>query len=165
MIASILALVLGILGAMKFHEITGKYLDNWFDVSPEHLSLLSFAVTFVAIVLIVHLAAFLVDKLIKAIALNLVNRAAGMVFGLLVTAFVISIILLPIDAANKEKEFISKKTIEGSLLYAPLTRLAPAIIPRLNKEEFRNFLPDGVEDLPLPKKDSISDRFLNTKTL
>lgn len=165
MIASLLALVLGILGAVKLHDVTGKYLDSWFDVTPEHLSIVSFAVTFVGIVLLVHLAAFLVDKLIKAIALNLINRAAGMVFGLLVTAFVISIILLPIDAANKNKQFISEDTIEGSLLYTPMTKLAPAVFPYLNKDEFRDLLPEGIQDLPLPKKDSIAEKYLNTKSL
>lgn len=134
MIASLTALVLGVLGAMRFHELIGSMLSNWFEINPEHINLISFAVTFILIVMVVHLAAFLVDKLIKAIALNLVNRAAGMVFGLLVTAFVISIILMPVDAANNKKEFISKDTIEGSLLYKPLTKLAPAVFPYLKKQ-------------------------------
>jgi len=146
MIASLSALVLGILGAMRFHEPVGKVLNNWFTVSPEHLNLLAFAVTFIAIVLLVHLAAFLVDKLIKAVALNLVNRAAGMAFGLLVTAFVISVILLPLDAANRKKGFINEDTIEGSLLYKPLTKFAPTLFPYLKRDEFMKYL-------PLPEKE------------
>lgn len=147
MIASLTALVLGVLGAMRFHEPIGTMLNNWFEINPEHLNLISFAVTFILIVLVVHVAAFLVDKLIKAIALNLVNRAAGMVFGFFVTAFILSIILMPLDAANSKKEFISKETIEGSLLYKPLTKLAPTVFPYLKNEEFRDLLP-GKEDFP-----------------
>lgn len=148
MIASLSALVLGILGAVRFHETIGTILNKWFTINPEHLNLLSFAVTFIIIVLVVHLAAFMVDKLIKAVALNLINRAAGMVFGFLVTAFVLSVILLPLDAANKKNGFINQDTIEGSLLYKPLTKFAPAVFPYLKRDEFMKYL-------PLPeKKDS-----------
>jgi membrane protein required for colicin V production len=69
-----------------------------------------------------------------------------MVFGLFVTAFVVSIVLMPLDAANRKKEFISKDTIEGSLLYQPLTKFAPAVLPYLKREEFRNLLPGREED-------------------
>jgi membrane protein required for colicin V production len=141
MVASLTALVLGILGAMRFHAQTGTLLNNWFNINPDHLNLVSFAVTFICIVLIVHVAAFLVDRLIKAVALNLVNRTAGMLFGLFVTAFIISIVLMPVDAANSRKEFISPEKINGSLLYRPLTKLAPAVFPYLKREEFRNYLP------------------------
>jgi membrane protein required for colicin V production len=145
-IASLTALVLGILGAMRFHEQAGAILNSWFKINPEHLNLVAFAVSFIIIVLVVHIAAFLVDRLIKAVALSFVNRAAGMVFGLFVTAFVISIILMPLDAANKKTEFISPDTVEGSLLYRPLTKLAPAVLPYLKREEFRNFLPGNDEE-------------------
>ena len=64
-----------------------------------------------------------------------------MVFGVLVTAFVISIILMPIDAANQRKQFISDETVEGSLLYKPLRSFAPAVFPYLKKEEFQNWIP------------------------
>lgn len=141
MIASLLALVLGILGAVRFHEKMGELLRSWFDVNPEHLNILSFAVTFILIVIIVHLVAFLVDKLIKAVALNFINRLAGMGFGVLVSAFIISIILLPISAANSKKSFISDKTIEGSLLFEPMSKLAPAVFPYLKRAEFREWLP------------------------
>jgi membrane protein required for colicin V production len=146
MVASLAALVLGILGAMRFHPATAQLLDNWFDINPEHLNLVAFAVTFIGIVLVVHLAAFLADKLIKAVALSFVNRAAGMVFGLLVTGFVISIILMPIDAANKNRQFISPDTIQGSLLYRPLTNFAPTVFPYLKREEFRKYFPGGKEE-------------------
>ena len=141
MIASLSALVLGILGAMRFHEPMGSLLNRWFEISPDHQNLISFAVTFVLIVIVVHVAAFLVDKLIKAVALNFINRLAGMVFGVSVYVFIISIILMPLSAANSKKAFISEETIEGSLLFEPLTKFAPAVFPYLKRAEFRGWLP------------------------
>ena len=146
MVASLTALLLGVLGAIRFHGQTGAILSSWFKINPEHLNLVAFAVSFLIIVLIVHTVAFMVDRLIKAVALGFVNRAAGMVFGLFVAAFVVSIVLMPLDAANSRKEFISPDTVEGSLLYRPLTKLAPTVLPYLKREEFRNLLPGKDEE-------------------
>lgn len=146
MIASLTALVLGILGAMRFHEPMGILLSNWFKINPDHQNLVSFAVTFVLIVIVVHLVAFLLDKLIKAVALNFINRLAGMVFGLLVSAFLISIILMPVIAANSKKEFISKETVEGSMLFEPLSKFAPTVFPYLKRSEFKQWLPENESD-------------------
>jgi membrane protein required for colicin V production len=77
--ASLLALVLGILGAIKLRPVFASFLDNLFTIPSEYLNIIAFSVAFVAIVLLVHLVAFLVEKLIKAVALNFVNRLLGMV--------------------------------------------------------------------------------------
>ncbi len=141
MIAALLALVLGIAGAIKLRAVVASMLDAIFTISPRYMDMIAFAVTFVIIVLVVHLAAFLVEKLIKAVALNFVNRLLGMAFGLLVTAFVISIILWPVNQINEEKEVIKPERIEGSLLYKPLSAFAPALFPYLKNHEWEEYVP------------------------
>jgi len=145
MIASLAALLLGIFGAIKLRPVFASLLDAIFNISPDHMNVIAFAVAFVSIVLLVHLVAFLVNKLIKAVALNLVNRLLGMAFGLLVTAFVISMILWPVNEVNKEKEIIKPKHIEGSLLYKPLSALAPAVFPYLKKQDWKQYVPKKKE--------------------
>jgi membrane protein required for colicin V production len=141
MVASLLALVLGIVGAIKLRPAFAGLLDSIFNIAPEHINVIAFTVAFITIVLVVHIAAFVVDKLIKAVALNFVNRMLGMVFGVLVTAFVISMILWPINQVNKEHEIIKQKHIDGSLLYRPLSAFAPAVFPYLKKEEWKIYVP------------------------
>ena len=141
MIASLAALLLGIFGAMQLRPVFAALLDAVFNIDPEYINMIAFAVAFVAIVVLVHLAAFLIDKLIKAIALNLVNRLLGMAFGLLVTAFVISIILWPVNQVNSERQIIKPEHIEGSLLYKPLSALAPALFPYLKKQDWQQYVP------------------------
>ncbi len=140
MVASLAALVLGIFGAIKLRPLFASLLDSLFDISPDYMNVIAFSVAFVSIVLLIHLVAFVVEKLIKAVALNLVNRLLGMGFGLLVTAFVISMILWPVNQVNEEKQLIKPERIERSLLYRPLSAFAPAVFPYLKKQDWKEFI-------------------------
>ena len=145
MIASLAALLLGIFGAIRLRPVFASLLDSLFDVSPDYLNVIAFSVAFISIVLVVHLVAFVVEKLIRAVALSLVNRLLGMGFGLLVTAFVISMILWPVNQINQERQIIKPERIEGSMLYRPLSNLAPAIFPYLKRQDWKEFVPKKKE--------------------
>ena len=161
MAASLLALILGIFGAIKFRPVVGKMLDSWFNISPDHLNVIAFAVAFLLIVFIVHTAAFFADKLIKAVALGFLNRLLGIMFGLIVTTFILSMLLWPINTVNEEREFVKKERIEGSLLWRPISGFAPTIFPYLKREEFKGWMPgkkDSKDD-----KDSIKEKIKDKK--
>ena len=147
MVASLVALILGILGAMKLRPLYASLLDSIFDISPDYMNVIAFSVAFVSIVMVVHLVAFLVEKVIKAVALSFVNRLLGMGFGLLVTAFVISIILWPVNQVNAERQIIKSERIEGSFLYKPLSAFAPAVFPYLKKQDWKEFIPKKKENV------------------
>ena len=141
MVASLAALVLGIFGAIQLRPLFASFLDSVFDISPDYINIIAFSVAFVVIVLLVNLVAYMVEKLIKAVALNFINRLMGMAFGLLVTAFVLSMILWPLNQINAEKQIIKAERIDNSLLYKPLSAFAPAIFPYLKKQEWKEFIP------------------------
>ena len=141
MAASLAALVLGILLAIKLRPLFATILNSVFTISPENMNVIAFAVAFITIVIIVHLLAYAAERLIKAVALNFVNRLLGMGFGLVVTAFVISMVLWPINKVNEEKQIIKPERIEGSLLYKPLSAFAPAVFPYLKREDWKEFIP------------------------
>jgi len=147
MVASLVALILGILGAMKLRPLYASLLYSIFDISPDYMNVIAFSVAFVSIVMVVHLVAFLVEKVIKAVALSFVNRLLGMGFGLLVTAFVISIILWPVNQVNAERQIIKSERIEGSFLYKPLSAFAPAVFPYLKKQDWKEFIPKKKENV------------------
>ena len=75
-------------------------------------------------------------------ALGLVNRLAGLLFGMLKTAFLISIFLVILNGVNSRVPFIPEEHKKNSLLYQPLSKLAPAIFPFLNFEEIRDHIPE-----------------------
>ena len=80
-LASLLALILGIFGAIKFADFTAGYLSSNIDLPEDYTPLIAFALTFVLIVIGVHFIARLVQTLVKMVALNFINRLAGAVRG------------------------------------------------------------------------------------
>ncbi len=133
-ITSLFALILGVFGAIKFSGYTANMLSSKFEFNPENIHLIAFILTFVLIVILTHLTAWAVDKLIKAIALGLFNRLAGALFCLIKNALIISVFLVIVQRINEKVTILPKKDIEKSILFKPLQVLAPAIYPYLRSE-------------------------------
>ena len=53
-LASLLALILGIWGAIKFSVFTAEKLYDYFDMTGQYVGIISFLITFVIIVIIIH---------------------------------------------------------------------------------------------------------------
>ena len=139
-LSTLAALLLGIFGAIKFSDFTATLLIDNFEISNQYIHIIAFALTFIAIVIGVHLIAKLIEKLVQAIALGFINRLLGIVFGVAKVAFIISIILVLVNKANDKYNFMPEENTENSLLYQPLSDFAPMIFPYLNFEDIeKNF--------------------------
>ncbi|HCQ29799.1 MAG TPA: colicin V production protein [Flavobacteriales bacterium] len=132
-LASLIALFLGVWGAIKFSSVVGNYLDQTFTVSEKFLPLVSFAVTFILIVIAVYSLAKLLEKLIKAVALGFVNKLAGLAFGLLKVTLIVSIGLYIVDKLNHKFGFVEQQQLDDSLLYEPVKNVAPVVLPVLDE--------------------------------
>ena len=137
MAASLAALILGIWGAIRFSNFTYSFLSSHFELKTHYLSLIAFALTFVLIVIIVHLVARLIEKLVEAVALGFLNRIAGLLFGIIKTAFILSVILVIINTIDEKLPIIPEEHKSNSLLYEPLSKLVPTIFPYLKFEKIK----------------------------
>ena len=149
-LASIAALLLGIWGAVEFSGFTAYYLHSVFNWNPEHLGLVAFIITFILVVVAVHLVARLADTLFKAVALGMLTRLAGMVVGVLKTAFIISVLLIVIEMVGKYTyNVIPPKKANKSILYKPLRNFAPSILPFFHFDQAREELKEGLQKASL----------------
>jgi membrane protein required for colicin V production len=130
-VTSLLALVVGIYGAVHFSKYAAQMLSNNFDWSQNTTSITAFAVTFVVIVLAISLAGKALTKLADFAALGLLNKLLGALFGGTKIALIISVLLLILSTLNQTIPFVSSDEIERSLLYSPVKSLAPMILPDL----------------------------------
>ena len=130
-ISSFIALGLGIYGGIRFSSLAAAYLSELLEVSDKIMPLISFSITFILIVIIVLSLAKMVEKLIKVIALGLVNRIAGAIFGLLKFSLIMSVVLHIINIVNSKITFIDPEVESSSILYQPVSKAASIIIPEL----------------------------------
>ena len=128
-IATLLALALGIYGGVKFSGFIATFLSKHFHWNQSYLSLLSFIILFLAIIIGIFMIAKLMERLVKIIALGIVNRIFGALFGTLKYALMISVFLLIANTADKKFHLISPEIKEKSLLYQPVAAIAPIVIP------------------------------------
>ena len=135
-VASLLALILGIWGAIKFSSFTAEKLYDYFDLTGKYVGIMAFIITFILIVIAIHFLGMLVDKLMKAIALGFVNRLVGIVFGVLKSVLIMSVIFVVLNAVDSHRHFLPKDKIEKSFLYNPISDIAPAIFPIIGEGNF-----------------------------
>ena len=150
-VASLVALIGGVWGAIHFSYFIGDFLKESVSWGEKQISLTAFALTFILIIVVVGLIGKFLTKLADLAALGMVNKILGGVFGLLKTGLVLSIIFVFFDKMNGSIHFIEKETIEESLLYKPVKRIAPSIFPSIikefNEDNEKNVIDEFIEEV------------------
>lgn len=115
-LASLLALVLGIYGAIQFSGFVADQLVVYIDWDKRYVDLAAFGLTSVAIILGVSLLGKILTSLAKLVMLNGINRMLGLLFGGMKLAVFSGVILIFLMKANALFGFIPTEIIEQSLL-------------------------------------------------
>jgi membrane protein required for colicin V production len=128
-VASLVALVAGVYGAIHFSNFAADYLQELTEWNEKTINITAFAITFVVIVLAIALAGKALTKLANFAALGIINKLLGGVFGALKLALILSVLLNIFDKMNKTISFMDNDTKEESVLYEPVKSLVPLIFP------------------------------------
>ena len=130
-IATLIALCLGIYGSILFSDQTAVYLQQEFEISDTYIPATAFIVTFILIVVSILILAKLLEKLIKIMALGLVNRISGAVLGMVKSVLFLSFIVMIIGYFDKESKLLKENIKTTSYLYSPIQKIVPALIPMI----------------------------------
>jgi len=141
-LASLIGLVLGIIGALYFSDYAAGYLYKWFDWSEQIVNITARAVTFVAIVVIISWAGKFLTKMADFAFLGVFNKILGGVFNALIAAFIVSLIFMFFNSWNPTNYVIPEEKKDNSYLYYPVASLAPILLPDIIEQ---------VEDIEIPK--------------
>ncbi len=137
-IASLAALIAGLFGAIHFSYIAGDYLSKNMDWNERYINLTSFIITFIIIVVLVHMAGKLLTKIADFAMLGLLNKIAGGVFGILKVAVILGALLVFFSRANSSLNLVKNKAIQESILYEPIKEIGAFVFGKVlegNKEE------------------------------
>jgi membrane protein required for colicin V production len=137
-VASLAALILGIWGAIKFSAFTAGKLYDYFDMTNRYVGIIAFIVTFIAIVILIHFIGLLADKLVNAVSLGFVNRLLGIVFGLLKSVLIMSVVFVILSAIDVRRPILPRDKIEESMFFNPISDIAPAIFPIIGEGGFNH---------------------------
>jgi len=143
--ATFIAFGLGVWGGIRFSDLVAKKITEQFNWQSPYLPIISFASTFLCIIIIVYFIAKLIQRLVEGIALGIFNKIGGAIFGVLKYAMIMSVIIFMMDAIEKSYPMISFKTKKESLLYKPLATVAPLLIPVLNENKIRELTPKDIK--------------------
>ena len=146
---SLLALIAGVYAALYFSDYAAKFLIENFSLNEDYVPIISFILTFIGVVVIVYFVGKLLEKLVDMVALGVLNKLAGAVFGILKAAIFLSIIIMLINSFDDE--WISKDKKKESVLYSPVSAIAPLLWNKfeeldINKSTFEKWKEKG-EDI------------------
>ena len=138
--ASIIALGLAVWGGIKFSDFLTGYIHAHFIWDTKYLPVISFAIIFLGILIGVYAIAILLERLIKAVSLGFVNKLAGGVFGMLKFGLILSVIILVLNAIEKNIHIIPAEAKQKSLLYKPVGKIVPLIIPGIRESKLGDMI-------------------------
>lgn len=133
-VASLIALIGGVYGAIYFSSFASSIIENYVQWNENYIALVSFAITFIGIVILVSSLGKALTKMADFAALGFVNKILGGVFALLKSVIIICVILFFFSKINNTISFVKKEHLENSVLYTPLKDITQFIFPFITKK-------------------------------
>lgn len=135
-IASLVGVIAGIYIALYFSDGVSIFLENITGWQSDISHLLSFGLILILVVFLTNYLGKFLTKLFNMAALGLVNKLLGSLFGLIQVAFIMSIGLMLLNSfenslTDKSMRIIEEETKENSVLYEPVSVIAPAFLPSI----------------------------------
>ncbi|MDG2151371.1 MAG: CvpA family protein [Polaribacter sp.] len=130
-VASLAALIGGVYGAIHFSYLISNFLKEYVTWNTEYISLAAFAITFIVIIVVISLLGKALTKIANFASLGIINKILGGVFGVLKIGLILSVVFIFFGKMNDTIPFIEKQTLEESILYSPVKKIAPTIFPSI----------------------------------
>ena len=128
-IFSLLAFIIGLAAALKLSALVAQYLENSTGATAMWLPVLSFALVFILVALLVRLGAALIRKTISLAMLGWADRIGGIIFFMIMYTIIFSIFLFFADKTS----LIKTETILTSRVYNYVSPWGPSVINNLGK--------------------------------
>ena len=132
-VSSLLALVLGVFGALHFSSFTTSLLVNY--IEWDYLPILAFALTFIGIMIGVAWIGKVLTKLAKVVLLGFLNRLLGALFGSCKWLVICGVLIWILGQIDVFVSFLPETVKDNSLVFQPLEELGAYLFEKINTEE------------------------------
>jgi membrane protein required for colicin V production len=143
-LASLVSLILGIFIAIKFSYLVRASIAEHVSWSPKYVQITAFGLTFVAVVLGIHLLAKVFTGIADFAYLGWLNKLGGAGFSVLKTVLALSIVFNLFQKININNMIASEETLNNSMFYNPIQEVSKFVYPSLEKwyDDFKNQKPE-----------------------
>ena len=132
-LASLISLILGIYIAIKFSAVVKNILSGWVHWNPNTIQIIAFILTFTIVVVAVYLLAKFLTSVANFAFLGWINSLSGGFFRVLKTILIISVFFTIFEKINYRNYLTKKETLDTSLFYNPIQKVAKFIFPSIEK--------------------------------
>jgi membrane protein required for colicin V production len=141
-IATLVGLVAGCYAASHFSEFTADWLQQDMGLKSSNIRLIAYVVTFVIVIVLIFLLGRFMTGVVKTAGLGIVNRLAGTIFGIAKGLLIASFLILMFARIDPKGSLVTADQKKKSVLYKPVSAVAPAVIPLLQKyyDEVHDYL-------------------------
>ena len=127
-LATIAALILGIYAAVHFSNYLDATLMEHLHPSRKWLPILSFAITFLLVVIVIMIVAKLTEKLADVVGMGFFNRLGGAALGVVKGVVLVSILMFLLKNVAPNTKWPSDQDKKGSCLYAHVAEVFPSLM-------------------------------------
>ena len=135
--ASLLSIIIGILGALTFTPIMENLLSYFFSDEKLPSSIILFTASLILIVLGINFFAKNLTKFIKLVSLGGINKVLGGIFGVSKYVLLISILFVFVDQFSFMFEFFESNFLEESVMFESLKNVGYYIIQLLESNDMK----------------------------
>ena len=108
---SLVAIFIGLAAAIKLSAVVANYIGRNVKISEQWLPIISFAIVFLIVVLLVRLGAKAIQKFAESIMLGLFNRLGGVLLYAAIYTIVFSVLLFYAEQVRLVKPETKEKSV------------------------------------------------------
>lgn len=137
---SIIAFIIGLAAAMKLSAVVAGYIGKAVKISDHWLPVISFAVVFIIVVLLVRWGANLIQKGVEVAMLGWVNRLGGILLYCCLYILIFSVVIFYAE----QLQLIKPETKNASVTYSYIEPWGPKVIDGVGRviPFFKNMFTD-----------------------
>lgn len=132
-VASFISLILGIYLSIKFSSLMKEILMKHVSWNPSTIQAVAFILVFILVVIGVYFLAKILTGITDFAFLGWLNKLGGGFFRVLKTIFILSIFIALFEKINFNETFAKKETLDQSVFYNPIKKVAGFVYPSLEK--------------------------------
>lgn len=124
---SLVAVIIGLAAAIKLSAVAAKYIGSAVKISVQWMPVISFAVVFLIVVLLIRLGANAIEKTVEVVMLGWLNRLCGIILYAAIYLVVFSVLLFYAE----QVKLLQPETIQQSVTYKYVQPWGPKVINAL----------------------------------